>query len=168
MTAETVLWSKTIPEITVPHRIDLVRSAAHPPAELITCGFVVATELGGRIAMTFIDRPGRGWDIPGGHLDPGESAAEAALRELAEETGLRLDLAALRLLGWTRITREQRPPEDRYPYPVSFMVFFAAAVPQPLPLGPEPGHESTDAAWLTRAEIQSRCTNPDWLPLLPA
>jgi 8-oxo-dGTP diphosphatase len=28
------------------------------------------------------------WSFPGGHLDPGESAEECALRELAEETGL--------------------------------------------------------------------------------
>jgi 8-oxo-dGTP pyrophosphatase MutT (NUDIX family) len=34
---------------------------------------------------------GRWWFTPGGGLDPGESAEEAARRELAEETGLVLD-----------------------------------------------------------------------------
>lgn len=29
------------------------------------------------------------WDIPGGHIEPGESALKAAKRELFEETGLR-------------------------------------------------------------------------------
>ncbi|MEO1106117.1 MAG: NUDIX domain-containing protein, partial [Pseudomonadota bacterium] len=32
-----------------------------------------------------------GWHFPGGAVDPGESAAEAASRELVEETGLQLD-----------------------------------------------------------------------------
>lgn len=29
------------------------------------------------------------WDMPGGHIEPGESAIKAARRELFEETGLR-------------------------------------------------------------------------------
>lgn len=36
------------------------------------------------------------WITPGGGIDPGETVEEAALRELAEETGLVLDRAGLR------------------------------------------------------------------------
>lgn len=35
------------------------------------------------------------WAFPGGRMDPGESPEEAALRELAEEVGLRLDATAV-------------------------------------------------------------------------
>ena len=35
------------------------------------------------------------WALPGGRIDSGESATEAALRELAEEVGLRLDPTAV-------------------------------------------------------------------------
>jgi 8-oxo-dGTP diphosphatase len=45
--------------------------------------------------------PGR-WDIPGGGLEPGESAQEALLREIGEETGVVLnpdDVTELRGFG---------------------------------------------------------------------
>ncbi len=35
--------------------------------------------------------PGRGlWSVPGGRTEPGETSTEAAVREVAEETGLRI------------------------------------------------------------------------------
>lgn len=39
------------------------------------------------------------WGLSGGHLEPGETPAEGALRELEEETGVRLDPGDLRAVG---------------------------------------------------------------------
>lgn len=55
---------------------------------------VIAHE--GRIALVEVDRIHRGLvlDLPGGGLDPGEAAAQAAVRECGEEAGLVVDLDA--------------------------------------------------------------------------
>lgn len=41
---------------------------------------------GGKVV--FVEHPERGWEIPGGHLEEGETPDKALLRELKEETGL--------------------------------------------------------------------------------
>ena len=53
-------------------------------------------ERDGLIALVEVQRIGRGLvlDLPGGGLDPGETAAEAAVRECGEEAGLVVALDA--------------------------------------------------------------------------
>ncbi|MEV4053442.1 NUDIX hydrolase [Amycolatopsis sp. NPDC049688] len=49
---------------------------------------VVVVVHAGAVLMMF-DRRRRQWELPGGMADPGETARETAVRELAEETGIR-------------------------------------------------------------------------------
>jgi ADP-ribose pyrophosphatase len=51
---------------------------------------IVADPTGGRWVVMVERSDGHGWAIPGGHVDPGETAIQAASRELNEETGLAL------------------------------------------------------------------------------
>ena len=65
-------------------------------AKRVSCGVVVTD--GGRVLLGHATRSPR-WDIPKGTAEPAESLVAAAVRELAEETGLTVAEAELRSLG---------------------------------------------------------------------
>ncbi len=55
----------------------------------------VIIEVGDRIVLIRRKNPPPGWAIPGGFIDCGEKAEDAAVRESLEETGLDVTLIAL-------------------------------------------------------------------------
>lgn len=55
----------------------------------------VIIEVGAHIVLVQRKYPPPGWAIPGGFIDAGETAQDAAVREALEETGLRVTLTAL-------------------------------------------------------------------------
>ena len=67
-----------------------------PAAKTTSCGVIVTD--GERLLLGHATRSPR-WDIPKGEVEPGESFAAAAHRELCEETGLDVPEAELRALG---------------------------------------------------------------------
>jgi 8-oxo-dGTP diphosphatase len=62
-------------------------SACTPPNGVYRAALVFAFH-NDRVVLAQI--PGRGWCVPSGRLEPGESAVEAARREAREEAGLSL------------------------------------------------------------------------------
>lgn len=63
----------------------------------------VLRERAGRRELLVFRHPLAGVQIPKGTVEPGETVAQAARRELEEESGLRLDLEPVRLGSWDRI-----------------------------------------------------------------
>ena len=69
---------------------------------VIPCvGAVIKDERGRLLLIKRGHEPGAGlWSLPGGRIEPGETDAEALVREMLEETGLTVEVG--RLLGRVR------------------------------------------------------------------
>jgi ADP-ribose pyrophosphatase YjhB (NUDIX family) len=69
---------------------------AQPPhlAEPEACAGGIVLDAAGRLLVVLRGRPpGAGlWSVPGGRVEPGETAEQACVREVAEETGLVVEI----------------------------------------------------------------------------
>jgi 8-oxo-dGTP pyrophosphatase MutT (NUDIX family) len=125
---------------------------------------VLAVDDRGRLLMLVVDGPdGTYHEAPGGGVEPGESVADAARRELAEETGYRdVEIGDPVAWRWAEYEREAgRIGQEE--------VFVVARVRDPdivgRPTEPDPGERGH--VWLRRAELRSGVpTEPDAPALL--
>src|SRR5918912_4584770 len=72
---------------------------ADSPTRRIRCiGAVIFDDVGRLLLVRRVHEPGRGrWSVPGGRVEAGETDADAVIREVAEETGLVVEI--IQLLG---------------------------------------------------------------------
>lgn len=80
---------------------------------VLTADVVMFTRTGGELAVLAVERAKEPFcaalALPGGFVEPGESALDAAVRELAEEAGIEVDGRRLRRFGcYTRVGRDPR------------------------------------------------------------
>lgn len=118
-------------------------------------GAIVIDERGRLLLVKRGHEPGAGlWSIPGGRVEPGETDAEALVRELREETGLTVSPG--RLAG--RVTRPGGPGTI-----FDIRDYFATVVDDPgtglpgtgLPRTDSPiaGDDAAEARWVAPADI---------------
>ncbi|HVW81812.1 MAG TPA: NUDIX domain-containing protein [Mycobacteriales bacterium] len=120
------------------------------PGEPVLCAGAVVRDGAGRLLLIQRGQPPAAgtWTLPGGRVEPGESPAAAAAREVAEETGLTVEVGALLAV-----------------VPVlGYLVHdFAATV-----VGGEltPGDDAADARWFALGDLATLELSPGLLDAL--
>ena len=117
--------------------------------EHVPCAGAVVLDDAGRLLVVRRGRPpaAGSWSVPGGRCEPGERAETACVREVAEETGLFVEV--LRHAG-----RVERPAPGGAVYDIDDFVCRARGGTL------RAGDDATDVRWVTRAQLRS-------LPLVP-
>lgn len=91
----------------------------------------------------------QGWIFPGGHLDYGETARNACIRETKEETNL--DIEPLELIN---LVERIKPPTYNRPAHLICFQFLAKIKSGEIKLDPE---ELTDYKWFSPQEALEQC-----------
>lgn len=123
--AEKILQiERNIAWLPQPNEGRIVLSTQPPPQELTATALVLAFA-GDHLLQTRLSK--RGWDIIGGHIEPGETQEEAARREAYEEAAARL--GPLHMLGYQRLqVSGPKPAFYSHPYPLSYQLFYWASI----------------------------------------
>ncbi|MFC5642568.1 NUDIX hydrolase [Kitasatospora cinereorecta] len=93
------------------------------------------------------------WLYPGGVIDHGENPAECAVRELREETGLRIAMGSIRLLvvEW----RDPIPDQGYHAHPAVHFMFDGGTIPGDTPMRLQT-EEVSDYGFFTVEEAMGR------------
>ena len=98
------------------------------------------------------------WSLPKGHIDPGEDARTAAIREIKEETGL-TDLEFVRELGTYeryRIGKDGVGDDTAEKKSITMFLFTTTERIKLIPEDPE----NPEARWVPIAEVTALLTHP--------
>lgn len=123
----------------------------------VRCVGAIVHDAEGRLLLVRRGRPpGQGlWSLPGGRVEPGESDAQAVVRELAEETGLRVEPGPL-------AGHVERPGPGKVTYDIHD--YTATVTGGTL----EAGDDASEARWAAPDELRALPTTAGLLEALSA
>jgi len=156
-------YRNVLPQVEAGHSVHLVASALPTPDELTTAAVVFVTDADGALLLVrTVTRDA--WGAPAGGREPAETALECATRETWEETGLRIDPAALRPCAYERVTLDEGPT-GRWPHRRNYVACFATVLEVVRPPVAPRGADVDTAQWVSRSEAEQRCGGEFWWPL---
>lgn len=103
-----------------------VVSGNKPNPRLCTAAFCVVSHEG---KLLLVQNKTRSWELPGGHIDEGESIEAALIRETLEESGAVIE--SLTIFGY-KVVLPKSPipyrdkPGQSYPFPISYVPYYYA------------------------------------------
>jgi 8-oxo-dGTP pyrophosphatase MutT (NUDIX family) len=122
--------------------------------DLRVAAYAVITDNQGRMLLPHWNEYAHsGWTMPGGGLDPGEDPADAAVREVLEETGYHVELDALLGIDSFVIPGAERVRPSERPVQALRIVYRAHIVGGELRV--EENGSTDGVAWHTPEEIDA-------------
>jgi 8-oxo-dGTP diphosphatase len=152
----------TIERQTVTRQVYFHDPGAPTATVVVPSVFVAVRWIGGRLLLVRRCDSGT-WELPGGRVDVGETAVDAAVRETEEESGVRVMVTGIAGLV-TDPGHVIRSPagEVRQQFAVLFRARALGGVPR------ADLHETIEAAWVALAEIPDMPMQPSarkWVTL---
>jgi ADP-ribose pyrophosphatase len=155
-------WFSRVAAAVVPYTFDAFGWPLNPTGRTGRCGRnlgkwgensaadpIVVAGTGPERRVLLIRRADIGvWAVPGGMVDPGESAPQALIRELHEETGVDLAQVTPRVI-WSGYVEDHRNSD------YAWVCSTAALFRLPAVVAATAGDDATDAAWFPFANLYS-------------
>ena len=138
---------------------EFYRDPSAPRADdVLPAAFAAVRNAGGQILLVRRIDDGN-WELPGGRIEVGESATQALVREVAEETGITIELTGL--AGVYSDPSHVLVDPDGSVHQQLALCFHAVPVPaEPAEL-PRPDQiETVDAAWFDPAAVSGMVMHP--------
>lgn len=131
----TLLSASTHSSSTYNTTYQTEKYASHIPAPDDQIATVVAYVFDDKNQLALTLHPQRGWGLPGGHREAGETIQEAIYREVKEETSI--EITQIKPIGYINMKISgEKPTGYPYPYPIRSGQVFAARTAQILPFAP--------------------------------